>query len=88
MCLFLKSKEDVDYLLQKRNYVKINEQTLPIRRLVTPATRIIITGGSPIIPHIEIEKLLIRNNITLVSGVTFMKTNIRSPEYQHIQTFN
>lgn len=88
MCIFLRSKEVVENLLQKTDSVKIRNQKIPIRKLVTPAKRIIISGGSPIIPHIEIEKLMIDNNFKLVSGVTFMRTGIRSPEFQHVQTFN
>lgn len=87
-CVFLKTKEIVDNLMEKTNSLQIKELNLPIRRLITPAKRVIITGGSPIIPHIEIEKILVENEIKLVTGVTFMRSGIKSPELQHIQTFN
>lgn len=87
-CIFLTSKLVVDNLLTQTQEIKINDHNLPIRKLITPAKRIIITGGSPIIPHVEIEKSLIAHQIKLVTGVTFMRTSIKTPEFQHIQTFN
>lgn len=88
MCIFLNSKETVDQLLSNVNTITIHNIELPIRKLVTPAKKIIITGGSPVIPHIVIEKCLIENNIKIVSGVTFMRTNIKDPLFSHIQMFN
>lgn len=88
MCIFLKSKNIVDTVMEKTDRITINEQFIPIRRLVTPAKKIIITGGSPIIPHVQIEKMLSENGIKLVSGITFMRSAIKSPEFSHIQSFN
>lgn len=88
MCLFLKSKAIVESLIETTNSINIKEYSLPIRKLINPATRIIITGGSPIIPHIIIEKALIEHKIKLATGVTFMRTSIKTPEFTHIQSFN
>lgn len=88
MCLFLKSKEKVEELLTETSQIVIRDHTLPIRKLINPATRVIITGGSPIIPHLQIEKALIGKDIQLVTGVTFLRTAIQDPEFQHIQSFN
>lgn len=88
MCIFLKSKNLVDEIVQKSPEITIKGQVLTIRKLIAPSKRIIISGGSPIIPHVQIEKRLLELDIKPTSAITFIRTGIKSPELAHIQSFN
>lgn len=88
MCIFLKSSKLAEDLVAEYPQITIKGHILTIRKLVTPSKRVIISGGSPSIPHIEIEKSLVSLKIPLTSGITFMRAGIKLPELAHIQSFN
>lgn len=57
ICIYLSSAQLVDNLM-KNPRLKMGNTEVPIRRLVTPAKRIIISNAHPIIPHEVIEDAL------------------------------
>lgn len=56
-----------------RNYISIDGVDIPMRRLVTPAKRIILSGVIPYISDEAIETLLKANGLQVVSPVTHLK---------------
>lgn len=51
ICIYLSSSNIVNDLLSAHESISINSKTIPIRRLITPAKRILISDVSPTIPH-------------------------------------
>lgn len=86
--IYLKTKDDVDNLIKNNQTLNIENETITIRRLINPAKRIIISGGAPIVPHISIEKELLRYQIQLTTGITFLKAGYKKTGLQHIHSFS
>lgn len=61
---------------------------IPIRRLISPAKRLIISGGSPIIPHDELAGPIKILGIKPVSNITFLNANMPIDTFRHIGSFN
>lgn len=87
ICVFLNSKKTVDELLENHEAITIEQQSIPIRRLISSAQRIIISGGSPIVPHVYIENKLKNLNFDLASSISFLNAGININRLKHVQTF-
>lgn len=86
-CIFLKDVSSVDMLMLNRNFIKIDGVDIPMRRLVTPAKRIILSGVMPFVSDEAIENLLKANGLQVVSPVTHLKISQGDDEYSHILSF-
>lgn len=87
ICIYLKEVSLVDKLMSQHPIIEINNTHLSIRRLVTPAKRILISNVPPVIPHEMIIKVLHNYGLQLVSPVSFLKAGIQGEEYNHILSF-
>lgn len=87
ICIYLSSKEMVDNLLQQQDSVLIHDHNISIRRLITPAKKIIVSNIPPTVPNNVIEENLKEYNIKLVSPVYFMNAGLKETEYTHILCF-
>uniref|UniRef100_A0A6P7GMN6 Uncharacterized protein LOC114344258 n=1 Tax=Diabrotica virgifera virgifera TaxID=50390 RepID=A0A6P7GMN6_DIAVI len=58
ICIYLSSKNMLDSLLHSHKYVNIKETQVEIRRLITPAQRLIISNAGPSVPTTLIEQEL------------------------------
>lgn len=87
MCIYLASKETVDIFMKNNKNIKINDNILEPRRLITPAIRIVLSNVCPTIPHSTLESHLIREGLKLVSPMSFLKMGISEPEYSHVYSF-
>lgn len=87
ICLYLKSEKNVDDLIANHQHIQIQGIDIPVRRLITLTTRLILSNVSPCIPHTLVEKTLEENNIKTVSPVTFLKAGIAENGYSHIYSF-
>lgn len=87
VCIFLATKRAVDDLISKREEIQVRDVITPIRKLIAPAKLVIITGGMPIIPHIDIETELVRLDIKMVTGITFIEAGIKHHGFEHIHSF-
>lgn len=86
--VFLKSKYVVDELLSQHNSIQVLGQAIPIRRYTSTAQRIIISGGSPSVPHCILENYIKNIGLKLVSSISFLNANMNIDKYKHIISFN
>lgn len=88
ICIFLSSELILKSLLDKtQSTIKINEHDIPIRRLLNPAKRIIISNVCPSIPNQAIIDSLERINISPISEINYLKAGIKESGYEHILSF-
>lgn len=87
VCIYLSTVELVDELVENHSTVEIGEYELNIRRLVTPARRLILSNVSPNIPHDILQKALTELNIQAQTPISFLKATFISEEYNHIMSF-
>lgn len=85
--VYLSSTEHVDKIIQHHSKVKIGENEISIRRLITPAKRIIISNVCPSIPHSILEQIFSNMGFRLVSPISFLRAGIQGDEYSHILSF-
>lgn len=88
ICIFLSSELILKSLLEKtQSTIKINEHDIPIRRLLNPAKRIIISNVCPSIPNQAIIDSLEHINISPISEINYLKAGIKETGYEHILSF-
>jgi len=88
VCVFLSSEQILSSLIEKsHSTLKINDHIIPIRRLLNPAKRIIISNVCPSIPNQSILDALSHINITPLSEINFLKAGIKEIGYEHILSF-
>jgi len=86
-CIFLSSKQILDNLMQTTQSININEQTIPICRLLNPAKRYIISNVCPSIPNHAIVEALKNIDIVPISQINHLKAGINIEGYEHIMSF-
>lgn len=87
ICIYLSETKHVDHIIQNFSTVEINSHIVTIRRLITPARRIILSNVSPCIPHELLESTIKTMGFTLMSPMSFLKAGITGEEYSHILSF-
>lgn len=87
ICLFLKSLQFVDKIVNEHRIISIKDKEISVRRLVSPATRLIISNVYPYIPHEIVENELRGIGIKTVSPMSCIKASIVGEEYSHIKSF-
>ncbi|CAI6347745.1 unnamed protein product [Macrosiphum euphorbiae] len=85
-CIFLSSKQILDNLFQKTQSININDQTIPIRRLLNPAKRYIISNVCPSIPNQAITNALNGLDIFPISQISHLKAGINIEGFEHIMS--
>lgn len=73
--------------MQTTQAININEQTIPIRRLLNPAKRYIISNVCPSIPNHVILEALKNIDIVPISQINHLKAGINIEGYEHIMSF-
>lgn len=87
-CIYLSSKEIVDHIITVTNYeIEIGSHKLKLRRLITPAIRIVLSNVSPTIPHEVIANTLTIKGLKLVSPMTFLRAGLGDEGFSHILSF-
>lgn len=87
ICIYLASSQMVDALLAKQTTLKVLDQDIGMRRLITPAKRLILSNVCPTVPHDIIESALKSTGLQLVSPVSFLRAGIAGEEFSHIFSF-
>ena len=83
VCLYLKSKELVNNITTKYEFLTINEVKIYIRPLITKQQRVIISNVSPSIPHFILENEFDKLNIKR-SPISTLRATISKPGYEHV----
>lgn len=87
VCIYLSSAEVVADFITQHPDIVVNSHRLKVRKLISPAKRIVISNVSPHIPHAVIENELLKLNLKLMSPMTFIKYNVTNEEYNHVCSF-
>lgn len=87
VCIYLSSIGLVDNIVSNHTSLKIKECDVSIRRLITPARRVILSSVSPSMPHEFLEKILKDLKLKLVSPISFLRAGIHNEKYAHILSF-
>ncbi|XP_050516123.1 uncharacterized protein LOC126890985 [Diabrotica virgifera virgifera] len=87
VCVYLSSKSVVDKFLKEHNSIKINNRVIPVRKLVIPSQRLVLSNVSPTIPHNLLETKLKTIGLQLMSPITFLRIGAPDPAYSHILSF-
>lgn len=82
--IYFKNKQIVEEITTKNKTIKINDIDIPIRPLLIPSKRIIISNACPEIPHEIIEKALNQLGLKTVSSMFFLRAGLRKPGFEHI----
>lgn len=87
ICIYLSDIQLVDKIVEEHSIIVINDREIEIRRLITPARRIVISNVCPSIPHHIIENELRQLGIKTVSPVSCIRAGITGDEYSHVMSF-
>lgn len=87
ICIYLSSTNLVDKLLAEHQSVEIDNMHIGIRRLITPAKRLIVSNVCPSIPHEFVENGIKSLGLSLMSPITFLKAAIQGDRYGHVLSF-
>lgn len=87
ICIFLSSTRIVDELMRAHTTIKVIDTEVPIRRLINPAKRIIISNVVPSIPHEVVEDALKSLGLKLVSPVTYLRAGMPDEGFNHLLSF-
>ncbi|KAJ8669989.1 hypothetical protein QAD02_001248 [Eretmocerus hayati] len=87
VCLYLKSKEIAEHLIENVKTVCVANHTLEIRSLVTRAKRILISNVEPIVPNDLITKELCSKGVRLTTNITHVEAAMSDPNFAHIKSF-
>lgn len=87
ICIYLSSIQLVDFVVQNHNVLTINNSEVSIRRMITPAKRLIISNVCPSIPNHVIENAIKDLGFQLASTVSFVRAGISGSEYSHVLSF-
>lgn len=87
VCIYLVSREVVEKFVENEGGITINDIFVPVRKLIMPAKKIVISNVSPCIPHHVLEEKLKDAGLRLVSPISFMGAGIGLEEYKHVLSF-
>lgn len=87
ICLYLSSRNIVDNLINTHNSINVSGTNLEVRRLITPAQRLVISNICPFIPNSMIEDKISNMGITAISKITTLRVGMPEAEYSHVLSF-
>lgn len=87
ICIYLAHTNLVDFVVSNHSITTINNKEVHIRRLITPAKRIIFSNVSPNIPHYLLETAIHNMGLKKVSPVTFLRASLPTEEFGHVLSF-
>lgn len=86
ICVYLSNTEFVDIICNHTS-INIDGKEIGIRRLITPARRIILSNVCPSIPHDVLLHTITRMGVVPVSPMSFLRAGITGDEYGHVLSF-
>ncbi|KAH0534925.1 hypothetical protein KQX54_010263 [Cotesia glomerata] len=87
VCIYLANKQIVQDLVKNHPKIKVNNNIVHIRPLITKNIRVVLSNVCPIIPHDVIEQEFTKLGIKLSSEITFLKVEMQNPAFKHILSF-
>lgn len=87
VCCYLSSKDCVDKFMTEHAGISVGDIFIAARRLITPASRIVLSNLPPIIPDEIIESALKSVGLKVVSPISDIGVGIGMPQYNHVGSF-
>lgn len=87
VCIYLNRVDLVNTIVEKHGNVIINGHEVSIRRLITPARRLLISNVCPSIPNNVLENTVRSIGLRPVSPMSFLRAGLTGDEYSHILSF-
>lgn len=87
VCIYLNSVNLVNMIVENHSNVVINGYDISIRKLITPARRLLISNVCPSIPNNVIENTIRSIGLRPVSPMSFLRAGLTGDEYNHILSF-
>lgn len=87
ICIYLKSKDIVNELIEKFDYITINETELKIRPLLLRATKFYLNRVCPSIPSAFLHDLITNLGINITSKIQREKMSNGESEFSHVFSF-
>lgn len=87
VCIYLSNEQLVDEFVSEHSIINIKDKQTTVRKLITPARRLIISNVCPTIPHSTISNVLKSIGMKLVSPISFMRAGIPGEQYGHVLSF-
>lgn len=85
--MYLSTEQVANELTAKYKKIKVCEQEIELRLLITKHKRVVISNVSPSIPHWVLEQNIDQLQIRRESSVTFLRASVSKPGYAHILSF-
>lgn len=86
ICIYLSNVKLVDNVTQQE-FIRINGIEIGLRRLITPAKKLILSNVIPSISHETLEQEIVKLGYKTASPMSFLRAGIAGPEYAHILSF-
>lgn len=87
ICVYLKTQEIAEQLIDTQKIININEHSLEIRPLISRTKRITISNVQPVIPDKHIIDKLSEYSIFPKSPITKIKSGLHDIGYTHLLSF-
>lgn len=87
VCIYLANTNLVDFIVSNHSITTISNKEVHIRRLVTPAKRVIFSNVSPNIPHYLLEAAIHNLGFQKASPVSFLRASLPTEEFGHVLSF-
>lgn len=87
ICIYLANTNLVDFMVSNHSVITVNNEEVHLRRLVTPAKRILFSNVSPNLPHNLLESAIRNIGLKKVSPVSFLRASLPGDEYGHVLSF-
>lgn len=88
ICIYLDSKITVNFFMQDKRYIILNDTRINARRLVNPTKKLILSNAPPIIPHEFLEKELKQiTDLQLCSPVIYVNAGFVADSTKHVLSF-
>lgn len=86
-CVFLKNLQITNDIISKHSAIYIDNTEIPIRKLINPAKRIILSNVYPAIPDNYIIEALGALGVKITSPITALKAGFPLDQFAHIKSF-
>ena len=84
ICIYLKLVNLVDYLVTSVKKITVQDKEFTLRKMITPAKRLLISNVCSSIPHQVLEIEIKKFGLTMVSPITTLRAGIHHEAYSHV----
>lgn len=86
-CVFFKNQQITNDIINKHSAIFVDNIEVPIRKLINPAKRIILSNVYPAIPNKSIIEAIETFGIKITSPITALKAGFPLDKFAHITSF-